>query len=352
MTNINRQAAGAKQAGVSVGGQFAASHKTEASGAGLAGSDVPPAQYEYDADTERLIMAARLIRTGDYVEVGSGDDWDGDVHKVTGVLHNPDGSVTLALDTGSGSTLSADAPVRAADPFAEIRPDDFGEGTPYSEGEPADWTGQELGLEGIYVAQVTAHGDHQQGEGSLTATVHEDPVSAGNLTAHQMQRGGQLVADTLTRKYDADVQLLDDTLHMDFTADLRGEPAVTEEFASDVIWNHTQAVKFANETDRGTYGSPYVYEEIAREIDRGFFPGTGGEVFDAGMRDRMQDIASFATYTRRDFPQLAMLAERGYCTDARAARKELLEADREVGEVQDTRDLRTMLNAEISRQEK
>ncbi|MHA3724200.1 hypothetical protein ACXR2T_10010 [Leucobacter sp. HY1910] len=35
MSNMKRQAAGAKQAGVSVGGQFAASQKTEASGAGL-----------------------------------------------------------------------------------------------------------------------------------------------------------------------------------------------------------------------------------------------------------------------------------------------------------------------------
>ncbi|MHA3724207.1 hypothetical protein ACXR2T_10045 [Leucobacter sp. HY1910] len=37
MSNINRHSAGAKQAGQSVGGQFAASQKTEASGAGLAG---------------------------------------------------------------------------------------------------------------------------------------------------------------------------------------------------------------------------------------------------------------------------------------------------------------------------
>ncbi|MHA3724201.1 hypothetical protein ACXR2T_10015 [Leucobacter sp. HY1910] len=35
MSNVNRQAAGTKQAGQSVGGQFAASQKTEASGAGL-----------------------------------------------------------------------------------------------------------------------------------------------------------------------------------------------------------------------------------------------------------------------------------------------------------------------------
>ncbi|MHA3724210.1 DUF7007 domain-containing protein [Leucobacter sp. HY1910] len=37
MSNINRHSAGAKQAGQSVGGQFAATRKTEASGAGLAG---------------------------------------------------------------------------------------------------------------------------------------------------------------------------------------------------------------------------------------------------------------------------------------------------------------------------
>ncbi|MHA3724211.1 hypothetical protein ACXR2T_10065 [Leucobacter sp. HY1910] len=36
MSNINRHSAGAKQAGQSVGGQFAATQKTEASGAGLA----------------------------------------------------------------------------------------------------------------------------------------------------------------------------------------------------------------------------------------------------------------------------------------------------------------------------
>ncbi|MHA3724186.1 hypothetical protein ACXR2T_09940 [Leucobacter sp. HY1910] len=38
MNNMKRQAAGTKQAGVSVGGQFAASQKTEASGAGLSGA--------------------------------------------------------------------------------------------------------------------------------------------------------------------------------------------------------------------------------------------------------------------------------------------------------------------------
>ncbi|MHA3723749.1 hypothetical protein ACXR2T_07705 [Leucobacter sp. HY1910] len=41
MSNMNRQAAGTKQAGVSVGGQFAASQKTEASGAGLSGLTRP-----------------------------------------------------------------------------------------------------------------------------------------------------------------------------------------------------------------------------------------------------------------------------------------------------------------------
>ncbi|MHA3724204.1 hypothetical protein ACXR2T_10030 [Leucobacter sp. HY1910] len=44
MSNINRHSAGAKQAGQSVGGQFAASQKTEASGAGLAGPAVSPAR--------------------------------------------------------------------------------------------------------------------------------------------------------------------------------------------------------------------------------------------------------------------------------------------------------------------
>ncbi|MHA3724208.1 hypothetical protein ACXR2T_10050 [Leucobacter sp. HY1910] len=47
MSNVNRHSAGAKQAGQSVGGQFAASQKTEASGVGLAqGTEQDPIDWD------------------------------------------------------------------------------------------------------------------------------------------------------------------------------------------------------------------------------------------------------------------------------------------------------------------
>lgn len=287
--SMNREARGTKRAGESIGGQFAKSKQTESAGTGL---DPDPFQ----------------------------------------------------------------AMLNQADPFHGLRrPEWYVSAQPYSTENPIDWQGNELGLDGVGVTNVTATGDPACGEGRLEAIVYEDPVSAGNLTQAQMDRGWQHVEHTLRTEYGVDIvdDGADEHITLSFSAPLHSEAEVSDVMATEVLWERSELVRFSNESDRGTYGSPHIYSRIGHEIDEGFFPGTTVDgSWNHSRLDEMKALARAMTNTRagHNLPQVNMLASRGYCTDADVLLTEVHLISPDFVDTTGTRRLKAELNAELDAQ--
>ncbi|MHA3724199.1 hypothetical protein ACXR2T_10005 [Leucobacter sp. HY1910] len=116
MSNMKRQAAGAKQAGVSVGGQFAASHKTEASGAGLSGS-APSPEDLYALNDE---LTAGLAEHGWVADTEEDyDRLDDFTHAVAGAPSYERSSLMQSFLNQSDPTYPGELSVDARRPISE-----------------------------------------------------------------------------------------------------------------------------------------------------------------------------------------------------------------------------------------
>lgn len=293
---------------------------------------------------------ASFVRIGDELQA------NGMNGTVTGSITNPDGSITLSIGGGAGVTLHPAARVEIEDPFADIRRSEWDENTcPVTDDGSLTWTGREIGLDHLNVTDAGVAGSAEDGSVYAYATVYENPVAAGALTREQFDRGDLYLRDALHDEYGIEIHHAeDDVLHMEFTADLRGEHTVSDLMVSDVLESKTELARWHNESDAGTYGSPYFYSGIRKNIDAGFFPGAGNDsTFDHQIRQDAREAASFAVHGRsRDrFPQLSMLADRGYCLDAHAAHAEVLDAAKDLGEIRETSKLRDLLDGEIREQD-
>ena len=237
-----------------------------------------------------------------------------------------------------------------SDPFADIRKPEWAVCVQeFSSLEPIDWTGAELGLETVGVSEVIAHGDVEDGNAFLAATRYENPVDATALTAEQWNVGYDHVIQVLEEEYGAEVDVLDDNgLSLEFSVGLH-EPTINAHMASDLLWEKTEMVRFANESDPGTYGSPHIYSRIAKEIDSGFFPGRSpdGSVNHTLISNVREDARlTLEGAEPGTYPNLERLAQHGYCLDADAAYRELEVAGD--GRLSEISILRELLEAEAT----
>lgn len=95
-------------------------------------------------------------------------------------------------------------------------------------------------------------------------TTH-DFLFDGSVTEDELNDHADIVDDVFEDWFDADVsgdswEAADVTLRSSMPAENTTESVVTQK-----VWGSW--VKFRNETDPGTYGSPYVGAEIRRRID-------------------------------------------------------------------------------------
>lgn len=231
-----------------------------------------------------------------------------------------DGSLlaTAAEQASSGGT---------SDPFADIRKPEWAEGVlEFNGGDPVDWNGADLGLETVGVTDVIAHGDVKDGNAFLTATRYENPVDATALTEAQWNVGYDHAIRVLEDEYQCEIDVMDDgSLSIEFSVALH-EHTINDHMASDLIWEKTELVRFSNESDPGTYGSPHIYSRIAAEIDSGFFPGRseGGGVNHTLIRNVREDAKQALDGAEPGiYPQLESLASHGYCLDAESALEEV-----------------------------
>ena len=216
------------------------------------------------------------------------------------------------------------------DLFEDIREESWEEGAvQFDDSNPVDWTGAEVGLDGVGISVVTALGDPSEGEAHLTATRYENPVGDNCLTQEQWNVGYDHLLEAFRERYGVDVTIGDeDVLSLDFTVPLKTIDRINPEMASTILWERSSLVQFANESDPGTYGSPHIYAEIAREIDGGFFPGrspdgTVNHTTIQNVRDdarRVLDGQESVLY-----PELNQIAQQGYCLSAEGALEELEE---------------------------
>lgn len=263
--------------------------------------------------------------------------------------------VTVAGEKTGGQFKSSERTAAAgaalavvSDPFADLRKPEWSEGEwEFSSLEPIDWTGAELGLETVGVSEVIAHGDVDDGNATLTATRYENPVDATALTAEQWNVGYDHAIQVFQEEYGAEVDVLDDgTLSLEFSVGLH-ENTINEHMASDLLWEKTELVRFANESDPGTYGSPHIYSRIAKEIDSGFFPGRfpDGSVNHTLISTVREDARQALEGAEPGaYPNLERLAQHGYCLDADAADRELKVAGE--GRLSEISILRELLEAE------
>lgn len=137
----------------------------------------------------------------------------------------------------------------------------------------------------------------------------------------------------LETRYGADVvQEIDDgVLHFTLSASLGHVKQVSPSMVADILYERTKFVDFLNETDAGTYGSEYVYRQISEDIERGFFPT---EPWNA----RQSAESLTAALPPDQFPQLHLLASRGYCLDAGAIESELGKASSDISLPPEQRD--------------
>ncbi|TDP92326.1 hypothetical protein EDF62_1532 [Leucobacter luti] len=291
-----------------------------------------------------------------FVQVGDTAQINGVSGEVTGTIRNPDGSITLAIGDSAGATVTPNTRVEIEDPFADIRSDQWDIDAEPIDGDESSltWDGREIGFDSLRVHEVGVSGSPAGGTAYAYASLVEDPVSGGGLTQEQFDRGELYLRDAISERYGADITHIEgNVLSMDITAELRGETHVNEAMAGDVLYEKSKLTEWVNESDAGTYGSPYFYTDIRKNINAGFFPGAGGATtFDDRLRQDAREAASFAVHGRsRDrFPQLGMLADRGYCLDAQAAHDEIVEASKDLGEIRETRGLRELLDRELGEQ--
>ncbi|MBC9927369.1 hypothetical protein [Leucobacter sp. cx-169] len=184
------------------------------------------------------------------------------------------------------------------------------------------------------------------GKSIAALTVSVNPVETGALTPALIQRGRPLIADTLRDRYGATrVQFDGDTITFDLEADLHGAPEASPDMASDVLGEHTEFYRFHRETDQVTFDDSYLYSELVVDIGDGYFP-------DQQQIDAAKSVCAQALDGRDDidFPQLTMIRDRGYATNAYDA---LSEAQKLQGRVRDHKLhlFRVTLSAELLAQD-
>ncbi|MBC9927373.1 hypothetical protein [Leucobacter sp. cx-169] len=214
----------------------------------------------------------------------------------------------------------------ATDQFADIRKDYWADGLTAIDEDGEYFDALELGLEhyGVITA-VNVRRDAETGEASLTVDMREDSVSGGALTQEQFDRGYLHLHHSLQERYDAESIECNDDANVTFQlyTPLGKLNEVNAGMAADIAYERTKMIDFVNETDAGTCGSEYFYTDVQKGIDEGFFPGKNPETgrHEPEVRERVQRSASAAAaiIPEGSAPQLTMLAERGYCTDADAA---------------------------------